>query len=200
MNMNIALNYIWIILCCLCSYQPIEAQDIASIRKRYGEIRQSIADQKQEIHLCNRAELTLQHNVPGIGPQNIHYNLYFTPNTFNEDGDILPHQLQFVERSYNVASRKYYEEFLFDATGKVIFTYGREPRDNSEEGIYIDTRCYFKDHALIEMLVTEVNGKESREIYRSSAEGQTPYVQKMLKQAHQLWVLFKEINAKGIPQ
>ena len=200
MKKNRKLYFISILLLGLCFIQSTDAQDIASIRKAYAEIRQNIANQKQEPHLNNCANLTLQHNVPGIGPQTIHYTLYFTPYIFNEEGDILPHQLQFVERSYNIAAQKYYEEFLFDAAGRPIFTYGREPRVNSEEGIYIDTRCYFDDYKLLEMLATEVEGKESREIYRSSAEGQTPYVQKMLKQAHLLWVLFADIDSKAIPK
>ena len=199
--MNKTIYYKLLSLWSLLSiFQLADAQSLDAIRQQYNDIHQDISQQQKIENMRNYTELTLCHNVPGIGPQTIHYKLYFTPLAFNEDGELKPHRLLFVERKYNVAARSYYEEFLYDEKERPIFIYGREPREHSEEGIYIDTRCYFHEEVLLDMIITQVDKEGAQQLYRSSAEGQTPYVQKMLGQAHKIVGMFSAINKKAIPE
>lgn len=93
---------------------------VKEIRQRYADTQQSIAMMHEEEHFRSEIVTTIQRNMPGSGI-----------------------------RKYNVAARKFYEEYLFDAeTGKLLFVFLQA--DSIENaGTKDETRYYFGPQGLI---------------------------------------------------
>lgn len=157
-------------LVCLFSITGIAAQTdasekeiIANIRRQYAEMHEIINHQKEDVQQRNNAVLTFNHNVPGIGAQTFKYELFFTPY---ESSINMNYTLRFVQCSYNVAARKYYEEFLYDADGELLFMYARRPDDSGE---MLEMRCYMYDHLILKMTVTKQGNGKSQTLFEGRA-------------------------------
>ena len=188
------------LVCWLCmagtSFR-LSAQDVSSVQRAYHEVRRNITAHRDEPNTLNEMELTVRHNVPGIGPQTIRYTFYLSPLRYDDTGKLLPHRLLLVERSYNVAAQKFQEEFLYDDEGHLLFTYEEEPLANSTEPFFVQTCCYFHHDVLLDMICFEVSDEGSRELLHSSEEGDTPYVRQKLGQAAAIHRMVSDIVLKG---
>lgn len=132
--------------------------DIQKIKNRYAQVRAQINGPKDGYGTRNEATLTMDHLVPGIGRQEAKYTLHFTPYESTGDGYIVDHHLQLIESSYNIGELNYYEEYLFDESGNIIFVYGRRP-DIDKRG-WIETRWYFNGFQVLKSSITKkVNGQ-----------------------------------------
>lgn len=117
------------------------ANRVAEIRRIYNETKQHIAEVSQEENARNELTVNSHHMVPacGITEEVIHYYIDLqdteTPGEFH-------YQPYFITRSYNIAARKFYEEFLYDRnTNELIFVY--LSGDNYETGGRDETRYYW---------------------------------------------------------
>lgn len=128
--------------------------DVQQIRERYSAVKAEIAAGNVEGAVKNSSTLTMEHMVPGTGPQTVRYEFFFSPYDYNEDGYLVDHRLELVQTSYNIAARKMYEEYLYDGDGNLLFIYGRRP--DEENGGWIETRLYFSGYRIIN---AQVSGK-----------------------------------------
>ncbi|MBR5684931.1 MAG: hypothetical protein IKX18_02115 [Muribaculaceae bacterium] len=111
-NLTIALS----LMAALMFAQEVTDAEIAAIRATYN-------DAKEQIELNNHAEEQGMHRsdmevvshyiIPGCGPTEEVIRYYFTLDEDPETGECF-YTPYFISRSYNVAARKFYQEFLFD--------------------------------------------------------------------------------------
>ena len=147
-----------IILSLLAVILPLNAfgeglpKTVKEIRERYAQAQQDIADMGKDEHMLCRLVSTSQRNMPAIGIQKETLTAYF--NNKDRDEDWYPiFRLYFLTRKYNVAVRKCYEEYLFDAlSGRLIFVFLQ--RDSYiDDSTKDETRYYFGEEGLISEII-----------------------------------------------
>ncbi len=130
-----------------------QEQDITKIKQLYNDAQENIAYQKNGDIPEDNIHLVINQNMPALGPQTYDYNFYFTLDYSEEEPGEYFHTLCFVNRSFNFAqSAFYYEEFLYDKNGDLVFYFLR-----MKAAFCFELRCYFKDENLIKILIKEVN-------------------------------------------
>ena len=123
--------------------QEMTKAEMASIRAAYSAAKEKVElnshAQEQNVPRSDM-EIVSHYVIPGCGPTEeiIHY--YFT---LDEDPVLgTPYyKLYFITTSYNVAARKYYQEFLFgeDDTDLLFFF----QRNDAQDGGTDETRYYY---------------------------------------------------------
>ena len=90
---------------------------------------------------------------PGLHHENI--RMYFGEvEQDEEEYDPYPkHFLSFLTTKYNFAAREFYEEYLYDLNGKVMFIYAQTP--DIEMGSMHELRLYFDGEKLLRLNVKE---------------------------------------------
>lgn len=123
--------------------QEITDAEIAAIRAAYRNAKEQVEinSHAQELNVPrNDMEVVSHYVIPGCGPTEeiIHY--YFTLDEDTETGTYV-NKLYLITRSYNVAARKFYEEFLFDKHDtSLLFFY---QCNDASDGTSDETRYYY---------------------------------------------------------
>lgn len=122
--------------------QDVTKAEMASIRAAYSAAKEQIElnshAQEQNVPRSDM-EIVSHYAVPGCGPTEevIHY--YFTPGEDPVLGTPV-YNIYFITRSYNVAARKFYQEFLFDGPeSELVFFY---QQNDALDGGTDETRYY----------------------------------------------------------
>lgn len=106
--------------------QDVTGSEINAIRVAYRVAKEQVElnEHAQEQNVPRSDMEVISHYViPGCGPTEevIHY--YFKLDEDPEQ-EILFYNLYFITRSFNIAARKFYQEFLFDENeGRLLFFY-----------------------------------------------------------------------------
>lgn len=123
--------------------QEVTEAEITAIRAAYREAKEQVEfNSHAEEHNVprNDMEVVSHYVIPGCGPTEevIHY--YFTLDEDPETGACLYHPY-LITRSYYVAARKFYQEFLFDRQeSQLLFFY---QRNDAIDGTIDETRYYY---------------------------------------------------------
>ncbi len=123
---------------------------VSEIRSDYASAKQNIAQQDEEANMRHSIFFEFNRNEPGIGPQTYKYKLYFTP-LYGRNGE-LNHRLLFATVNYNVADKKFSQEFLFDKDGSLEFYFGSS---HDYEGNIRETRFYFGKMTNVKSIIRE---------------------------------------------
>lgn len=130
----------------LMQAQEVTDAEIAAIRAAYADAKQQVEinSHAQEQNVPRSDMEVISHYVlPGCGPTEevIHY--YFTLED-DPESETYVYKPYLITRSYNVAARKFYEEFLFDAdeTNLLFFFQRNDAMDGSTD----ETRYYYGKH------------------------------------------------------
>lgn len=124
------------ILLCLCWVLGATAQNsVESIRKEYNGVKEWIALMSDEFPADGIPpeyyELNVRQNLPGSGPHREITRFYWDELPREEEGDPYPpHFLRFATHEFNFAAREFYEEYLFDDNGHLLFIYALTPDVN----------------------------------------------------------------------
>ena len=135
----------------LAMAQTMWAQDaIESIREQYAGVKEMIARMEPDQGWPPEYyHLKVVQNLPGTGYHEENVRMYFTDEEVDEIYP--PHKLLFVSSKYNFAAREFYEEYLFDSDGHLIFIYALTPDAVDEKES--ELRFYLADGNLIKTLV-----------------------------------------------
>ena len=123
--------------------QNVTDAEISAISAAYRNAKEQVelTSHAQEQNVPrNDMEIVSHYVIPGCGPtdETIHY--YFTFNEDLETGECFYHPY-FITRSYNVAARKFYQEFLFDMQeAQLLFFY---QHNDAIDGTTDETRYYY---------------------------------------------------------
>lgn len=180
---------------------PTQAQNVVSIREQYDKVQENIRQQEEIAEMRNHMELTFMHNVPGIGPQTFNYDLYFAPYETNGEGITLPHQLRYAFGKYNVAARDFYEEYLFDKSGQLIYIFSRCPLESLEEGNALkETRIYLQNHKPFRIKIDKILGDQTEPVHDTNISSEdSERVTALMRRAETLFQMFDTVQEKILP-
>ena len=134
----------------LCLAAPAFAQTpeerVLEARRAYAEAQEAIAQGRGEPLAKNEITLNATYMMPGSGQTNRKVELFFrTPET-DENGRLKTPALYMARESFNVAARKFYREYLYDAAGEPLFCFARH--DTYDQGT-VERRYYYKNRQTV---------------------------------------------------
>ena len=104
---------------------------IENIRQAYQEQKEVIAQMSDDFPTEGFPpvyyHLHVAQNLPGTGPHHENVRFYYGEVETEKEEIYPPHYLSFVSSKYNFAAREFYEEYLYDEKGRVMFIYARTP-------------------------------------------------------------------------
>lgn len=135
---------------------------VESIRKEYTEIKEDIAEMmREEGRPDEYYQVLVRQNLPATGGHFEDTRMYWGER---DDDEIYPtHYLRMVTTKYNFAAREFYEEYLYDEKGRILFIYAQTPDvDENFEKMY-EFRFYFNAGKPIKVLVKnhKMNSKDA---------------------------------------
>lgn len=120
----------------LCAAFVISAQaqkrTVESIRQAYADVHEWIShmmpNEEGETGMPPEYfELNVMQNLPGTGPHHEVIRMFYGEEKTEDDVIYPPHYLRFVTAKFNFAIREFYEEYLYDEKGRVMFIYAITP-------------------------------------------------------------------------
>ena len=151
------------LLFCVASVLMVDAQNtIESIRKEYQGVHEWIglmSDNFPEDGIPSEYfDLHVAQNLPGTGPHDERIRMYYGELESEEGDPYPPHYLHFATAKYNFAAREYYEEYLYDNKGQVMFIYAITS-DATEELHPYELRLYFDGKRLLRFTAKRYDGQ-----------------------------------------
>lgn len=152
------------ILFCAAFVMSAQAQKrtVESIRQTYAEVHEWIShmmpNEEGETGMPPEYfELNVMQNLPGTGPHHEVIRMFYGEEE-TEDGVIYPpHYLRFVTAKYNFAAREFYEEYLYDDKGRVMFIYAITPDADPHMTPY-ELRMWFDGKRLLRFTAKKYDG------------------------------------------
>lgn len=145
----------------------------AAEQKAVDEIRQRYSDMKKMIELMGEGpdwqdravdadspggwppeyfHVKVVQNLPATGYHEENVRMFFE-EVEGEDLIYPPLRLAFASSKYNFAARQYYEEYLYDKKGNLIFIFAQEP--DLETGMWRQMRFYMQGTKVVHTIVRE---------------------------------------------
>ena len=163
MNLPMRKAIIMSLLLVGCLQVALAQNTIESIRKAYQAQKTMIAEMAEDFPYDGMPpayyNLSVVMNLPATGLHRENIRMYF--GEVEQDGeeyDPYPkHFLSFLTTKYNFAAREFYEEYLYDLNGKVMFIYAQTP--DIEMGSMHELRLYLDGEKLLRL-----NVKESKDL------------------------------------
>ena len=97
-----------------------EKKAIEQIRARYAEAKRMIEYNNSSLETRNQLVVNGSYMCSGSGHCDEVVAYYFTTDFDEESGNFV-RMPYIIQRSYNVAARKFYEEYLYDEKGNLVF-------------------------------------------------------------------------------
>ena len=142
-----ALTIIIALLALVNYAQLVSDAELTAIRAAYSEAKQLVElnsqAQEQDVPRSDM-EVVSHYVIPGCGPTEEVIRYYFTVDEDPEEG-ICIYKPYLITRSYNVAARKFYQEFLFDQEASLLFFY---QSNDAMDGTTDETRYYYGKHGV----------------------------------------------------
>ncbi len=155
------------LLCCMML--SVNAQTtVESIRERYNGIKSTLADMMQEDGIpAEYCQLRLKQNLPATGPHFEDVLLYWGDDEDDEYAIYPNHHICYAQTKYNFAAREFYEEYLYDDKGNLIFIYAHNPDIGFDDGLIYDFRFYLNKGKVMNVIVkwSTDGGKTFKDVY-----------------------------------
>lgn len=135
---------------------------IESIRKAYQDVHQMIAQMTPKEDIGSEIppeyfDLHVVQNLPATGLHEENIRMFYGELEPEEEGDPYPpHYLRFATAKYNFAAREFYEEYLYDDKGQVMFIYAITPDVNLGELMPYELRMWFDGKRLLRFTAKKV--------------------------------------------
>ena len=155
---------VFTLLLCIAGYLSVSAQNtVESIRKEYQNVHEWMAQMGDNFPSDGIPpvyfDLRVVQNLPATGPHQENIRMYYGELESEEEGDPYPpHFLRFVTAKYNFAAREFYEEYLYDDKGQVMFIYAITPDVTSGDIIPYELRMWFDGKQLLRFNAKKYNG------------------------------------------
>lgn len=160
--------------------QMVVAQNtIESIRKDYQAQKEEIAEMSETYPYEKMPpafyHLRVMMNLPGTGLHEENVRMYFGEQEQDDEENYNPyppHYLSFLTTKYNYAAREFYEEYLYNKNGQLIFIYARTP--DIDFGKVHELRLYYNGERLLRlnvkataegMDVEKIKASDFKEVY-----------------------------------
>lgn len=161
-----------LLLCVASALQASAQNTIESIRKEYQSVQEWIAMMSDDFPSDGIPpeyfDLHVTQNLPATGGHDEQIRMYYGYLESEEEGDPYPpHFLRFATARYNFAARQFYEEYLYDDKGQVMFIYAITPEIDNEMTPY-ELRFWFDGKRLLRFMAKKA---ELPENYDGSLKG-----------------------------
>ena len=132
-------------------------QTIESIRKAYQDVHETIAKMTMNEEGMYEIppqyfDLHVEQNLPATGPHHEYIRMFFGEEEQDEESEDYspypPHFLRFATAKYNFAVREFYEEYLYDEKGNIMFIYIITP-DVEDDMMPYELRMWFDGERLL---------------------------------------------------
>ena len=159
-----------LLLCVAWALSAFAQQTVESIRKEYQAVHEMIAqmtpggDDTPEIP-PEYYDLQVLQNLPGTGPHKENIRMFYGEEEQDDEEEYNPyppHFLRFATAKYNFAAREFYEEYLYDAKGRVLFIYALTP-DVGDDMVPYELRLYFDGEHLLRFTAKKHDGQNKEE-------------------------------------
>lgn len=201
---------LYLLFCAAWSITAIAQNSIESIRQKYKEVHDMIADMMPDENNTIKLppeyyEINVTQNLPGTGPHDEVIRMFYGELESEEEGDPYPpHFLLFVTAKYNFAAREFYEEYLYDKDGNVMFIFAITP-DVDDYTIPYELRMWFDGKRLLKFTAKEADKGEKydslkditfNEVYsgKTIPEKYLLETERCQQQARRLLKMFKGID------
>lgn len=163
--------------------QTVE-KSVEKIRSYYNEVSKKVEFIEQGGEQGNYGELICnelsinkyEHSWPAVGIYRVNFKFFyeFDKGDANRDPNPYPDKIVKIVSQSDVSSRHYYQEFLYDKTGALIFYFLKAEEDETPK----ETRVYFSAGKAIRLMedekkrdkLTADDLKTVREILKRSAQ------------------------------
>lgn len=151
-----------LLLCAAWALTASAQNTIQSIRKAYQDVHEMIdymTPKGDDIPAMPPEYFDLQvvQNLPATGGHKENIRMYYGELEPEEEGDPYPpHYLRFVTAKYNFAAREFYEEYLYDDKGQVMFIYAITPDVTIGEIKFYELRMWFDGERLLRFTAKKV--------------------------------------------
>ena len=190
-------------------YIGLAQNTVESIRKRYADAKE-YARTHTGSNLDDRADfgqfyhMEARQWLPATGGHIENVYMYYDEDYVADSVIYKPHYLVFATKRFNFAAREYYQEFLYDADGKIAFIYAYDPMtelEGDENDKQYEFRFYFSKGRLIKALVKRKNydEKEFLQAYSGTtipAKYKSSYYD-LLSASESILQLFKDIEKEA---
>lgn len=144
---------ITLLLCTAWALTAGAQNTVESIRKMYQGIHERIRqitpnEEGETAYPPVYYDLNIVQNLPGTGPHHENIRMLYDEVETAEDLVYPPHYLNFVTAKYNFAARQFYEEYLYDDKGQVMFIYAITP-DVGDDITPYELRLWFDGNRLL---------------------------------------------------
>ena len=146
-----------LLLCVAWTLTAGAQHTVESIRKQYQGVHEWIAEMSDNFPsegiTSEYFDLHITKNLPASGPHDERIRLYHGELESGEEGDPYPPRyLRFATAKYNYAAREYYEEYLYDDKGNVLFVYAITPDVDGDMTPY-ELRMWYDGKRLLRFTV-----------------------------------------------
>ena len=154
---------VFTLLLCIAGVLSVSAQNtVESIRKEYQNVHEWMAQMGDNFPSDGIPpeyfDLRVVQNLPATGPHQENIRMYYGELESEEEGDPYPpHYLRFVTAKYNFAAREFYEEYLYDDKGQVMFIYAITPDVTFGDIIPYELRMWFDGKQLLRFNAKKYN-------------------------------------------
>jgi hypothetical protein len=153
------------LLLCMAWVLTASAQHtVESIRKEYQSVHEWITLMSDNFPSDGIPpeyfDLRVVQNLPATGPHHENIRMYYGELEPEEEGDPYPpHYLRFTTIKYNYAAREFYEEYLYDDKGQVMFIYALTPDVEGGGDIWpYELRMWFDGQRLLRFNAKKFEG------------------------------------------
>lgn len=180
-----------LLFCAAWSVTAVAQNSIESIREKYKEVHEMIArmmpdEEVEEWVPPIYYEINVSQNLPGTGLHEEKTRMFYGELEPEEEGDPYPpHYLLFVTSRYNFAAREFYEEYLYDKDGHVMFIFAITP-DVDDYMAPFELRLWFNGDKLLRFTAKKADNAESFELdYLKTAKFKEVYSGKTIPELYQ---------------
>ena len=148
----------FIFFCALWTLSASAQNTVESIRKVYQEVHEMMARMTPDKEGMSAMppeyfDLQVVQNLPATGGHKENIRMYYGELEPEEEGDPYPpHYLRFTTAKYNFAAREFYEEYLYDDKGQVMFIYALTPDVTLGEFTPYELRMWFDGKRLLRFM------------------------------------------------
>ena len=143
-----------------------EQKIVAEIRQRYADIKNMIRLMGEGPEWMNSDgdedspggwppdyfHVKIVQNLPATGYHEENVRIYYEEEEIPEE-IYPPLRMAFASSKYNFAARQYYEEYLYDKKGNLIFIFAQEP--DLDTGMWRQMRFYMQGTKVVHTIVRE---------------------------------------------
>ena len=155
----------FISFCALWALSASAQNTVESIRKVYQEVHEMMARMTPDKEGMSAMppeyfDLQVVQNLPATGGHKENIRMYYGELEPEEEGDPYPpHYLRFTTAKYNFAAREFYEEYLYDDKGQVMFIYALTPDVTLGEFTPYELRMWFDGKRLLRFMAKRYDGQ-----------------------------------------